>query len=56
MPPTNQLSRKALLYGELAYEPNVEARYGPISTERMKTLAEKLAALKRAAETKEPNR
>jgi hypothetical protein len=46
-------SRKAVLYGELAFEPNVAARYGPASKERMKTLAAKLAAIKHAAETKE---
>lgn len=35
-------TREPLDYGELRYDPNVEARYGPASRERMAALGEKL--------------
>ena len=38
-------SRKALLYAELAYDPDVEARYGDASRARMAGLHEKLATM-----------
>jgi hypothetical protein len=41
---TKDLSRKAVLYGELAYDPNVEARYGPASRSRMAALRDKIDA------------